>query len=252
VLESSQILATSLVVIFVSGMLQSLSGFGFCLLAVPVITIYMKATEVVPLMIILGIALNGTVAVRARKHVDLRSIWPLVVTGVAFTPLGTWALKTADDSLIKAALGVVICAFAAALLGGLKFRVKREKVWFVPIGALSGFLGGGIAFNGPPVVIYLAATGKEKDSFRARLAGYFLILNLFILPSHIYAGLITTDTLKMAGLSIIPLLAGVWGGIFLAERISEGLFRKVVLLVILASGMASGISGAMSLMCPPG
>ena len=101
-------------------------------------------------------------------------------------------------------------------------------------------------------MIYLAANGKEKDSFRARLAGYFLILNLFILPSHIYAGLITTDTLKMAGLSIIPLLAGVWGGIFLAERISEGLFRKVVLLVILASGMASGISGAMSLMYPPG
>jgi uncharacterized membrane protein YfcA len=241
-------LGLSLGVIFVSGMLQSLSGFGFCLMAIPVMAVYMKATEIVPLMIILGIALNGTVALRARRHVELRSIWPLVVTGVAFTPLGAWVLKTADDAVIKAAVGVVVCAFAIALLRGLRLRLKRERLWLVPIGALSGFLGGGIAFNGPPVVLYLAATGKEKDSFRAKLAGYFLVLNLFILPSHVFAGMVTRDTLELAAMSVLPLLAGVWGGILLAERISEALFRKVVLVVITITGVVSLVTGILGML----
>lgn len=237
-------IAISLGVIFVSGLLQSLSGFGFCLMAVPVMTMYMGATEVIPVMVILGIALNGTVALRARKHLELKSIWPLVVTGVAFTPLGTWALKNTDDAIIKIVVGAVICVFAAALLSGFRMKPRREKLTLVPIGALSGFLGGGIAFNGPPVVIYLAATGKEKDSFRAKLAGYFLILNLFILPSHFIAGLVTRESLEMSAMALLPLLAGVWGGIFIAERLSERIFKKVVLVVITITGVVSLVTGA--------
>lgn len=241
-------ISISLAVVFVSGMLQSLSGFGFCLMAVPVMTMYMGATEVIPVMVILGIALNATVAWRTRRHLELKSIWPLVVTGVAFTPLGTWALKTADDSIIKIAVGAVICAFAALLLGGLAFEPRREKLILVPIGALSGFLGGGIAFNGPPVVIYLATTGKEKHSFRAKLAGYFLILNLFILPSHFFAGLVTIDSLKLSAMTLPPLLAGVWGGIFIAERISERIFKKIVLVVITITGVVSAVTGVMGIL----
>jgi len=120
----------------------------------------------------------------------------------------------------------------------------------VPIGALSGVLGCGIAFNGPPVVLYLAATGKEKDSFRAKLAGYFLVLNLFILPSHIFAGMVTRDTLELAAMSVLPLLAGVWGGILLAERISEALFRKVVLVVITITGVVSLVTGILGMLVP--
>ncbi len=206
------------------------------------LTMFTPAAQVVPLLAILSIAVNVSVVVRSRKHLELRSLWPMIVAGVAFTPVGAWGLSCLDNSTIQIAVGVT-CGFAVALFAGLALSLKYERIWMIPIGALSGLLGGAVSLNGPPVVVFLAAQKKDKHSFRAKLAGYFLVLSLVIVPSHAVAGLIDWSVIRLAAYGLTPLLAGVWLGIWLSERVSEKLFRRLVLVIILASGAMALISG---------
>ncbi len=236
--------AITLTIVFAAGLLQSLSGFGFCLLALPLMTLFIPTREVVPMLVILSVFLNVAVAYEAREHLDIKSIWPLLLTGACFTPLGAWLLAILPETTLKIIVGATTCLGGLLLLAGLRLKVGSEKPWLFPIGALSGTLGGSISLNGPPVVLFLTAVGKDKHTFRATMAGYFFLLNAIAVPSHAIAGLISRQVLELSALCLLPLIAGIGAGISLAGKVRERVFRKLVIAIVLATGalaMASAL-----------
>ena len=50
-------------------------------------------------------------------------------------------------------------------------------------------------------------------------------------------GAITTDTIKLFLIGLPALFAGTWLGLKLFGRLNEATFRKIVLLLLLASGV---------------
>jgi uncharacterized membrane protein YfcA len=51
-------------------------------------------------------------------------------------------------------------------------------------------------------------------------------------------GAITADTIKLFLIGLPALLAGTWFGFKLFGRLTEAAFRKLVLMLLLASGVA--------------
>jgi hypothetical protein len=52
------------------------------------------------------------------------------------------------------------------------------------------------------------------------------------------AGAFTLETLKLYGLALPALIAGIWSGFGLYGKLDDGAFRKVILVLLLASGVA--------------
>ena len=90
---------------------------------------------------------------------------------------------------------------------------------------------------GPPVILFLANQQEAKNTFRAKLATYFLTLNVITMITYFASGLMTTKVLKLAAAGSIPLVLGVFMGVKLADKVSEAVFGKMVLVIILATGL---------------
>jgi len=106
------------------------------------------------------------------------------------------------------------------------------------VGFLNGMLGGMTGLAGILVTIWCGLRGWPKDVqrtvFQPVAVAIFLMSALWIGGK----GAITAETLKLFLLGLPALLAGTWLGFRLFGRLNEASFRKVVLLLLLASGIA--------------
>jgi uncharacterized protein len=142
---------------------------------------------------------------------------------------------------------VVTTLSALALWLGFKRPIANEKVASLPVGLASGILGGSTSMSGPPVVLFFSNQGVDKQGFRANLNLYFTLLTLSTLPSQLVAGLLTRPVLTYTAWFLPVLLAGTLLGVRLAHRVDEAAFRRLTLIVVIATGL-SAIASALGVL----
>lgn len=223
--------------LFGGAVVQGLTGFGYGLMTVPILMLILPPRMVVPMMMLQGTLLSFMVVYQARQHVRLKRILPLIIAGVISMPLGVYVLKNINPFTLKLALGILIVAFSAALLRGIRIKIKNETAAFIPVGIVSGILTGASALGGPPVILFLSNQQVEKQIFRSSIAAYFLIVNLCTLPTFALNGIITADVAKYAVYLLPAMVLGAVTGIKLADRVNEELFRRIALMIVAIAGM---------------
>jgi len=223
-------------------MLQGFTGFGFSILSLPLITLLISPKIAVPVLVLYSIIINIVVFFSARKAFELKRIWILVVCGIIGVPVGTHFLVTLNDNLIKLFIGIFITIFGLLLISGFRRKIKHEKISMIPIGIVSGILSGSVSIGGPPVILFLSNQGVNKQVFRANLAIYFFVLNIFTIPVYIYNGLISEQVLNYSIKFFPALLIGVIIGNLFSKKIKEKHFRKVTLVLLVLMGILSIIS----------
>jgi len=80
--------------------------------------------------------------------------------------------------------------------------------------------------------------GWTKDEQRAVFQPVILTGMMMIAISLSVAGAITVDTLKLYALGLPALLAGLWLGFRCYGKLDDATFRKLVLALLLCSGLA--------------
>jgi uncharacterized protein len=230
------------VVFFTSALLQGLSGFGFSILAIPLISFILIPKTSVPILLIYSIIINITVLASTRKALDLKKIWLLLLGAVIAIPFGTKLLIILPENIIRGFIGILILIFGTVLLSGLRIKFKRSKLIMLPIGFLSGILGASISISGPPIIIYFTSLETEKQEFRGNLAIYFFLLNLFTIPVYFMNGLFTGEVLRNTLIYLPALVAGVLTGNLISSKIKDSHFRLITLYLLLVMGITSIIS----------
>jgi uncharacterized membrane protein YfcA len=239
------LLALSALAVFVSGTVQGATGFGFVILAAPILTAYLAPTLVVPVMVMQSLVLGFVLVVHSYRWVRIGRIWPLMLAGVAFTPLGTLALVRLDEGVLKLLMGLVVGTTAIAMLLGWQRPVSSERAASVPVGALSGLLTGSTGLSGAPVILFFANQGIDPREFRANIVLYLQTVGLLALPSFLIGGVLTAEALTLAAQLLPASLAGVFTGIWLSHRVSLALFRRLALFVVVIAGVGAAASGVV-------
>ncbi len=238
-----QIIFIGLFIFLISATLQGLTGFGFSILAVPLITLFISPKTAVPILLIYSMIINIVVLYSARKAVNLKKIWILLAAGIITMPLGAHLLVIMDEGLLKIFIGSIILIFGTLLLIGFRKQFRNEKLTMLPVGMLSGLLGGSISISGPPIILFLSNQDVDKHAFRGNLAAYFFILNIFTIPVYYWNGLLTNEVWNYS-LAFLPgLLVGVFAGNFLSHKIKDDHFKKLTLILLIIMGLLSIVSG---------
>ena len=120
---------------FASATVQGATGFGFVIVAAPVLTIYLAPTLAVPVLVVEGFVLSLLLLSRVWRDARPKRVALLMVFGVGFIPLGTLLLVRLDEDLIKIALGTVVGVTALAMLAGFQRTARNERVASIPITA---------------------------------------------------------------------------------------------------------------------
>ncbi len=235
-----------LVVIGVAAGMQALSGFGFALLAVPVLVVVVDLR-----LAVIVVTLVSTVSTIVQWWESRRvPVGPLVrrllVSSVVGMPLGLWALATLDQRLMKALLGAAVLAGVALLAwhGGSAATLAsdRRHPLDLPAGVLSGVLATATSTNGPPLVFLLRVRGLEAREFRATLNRIFTISGVASLVMFAAAGQVRASDLPTAALAVPVMLLGVAVGIRARPRVPEAAFRRLTLTLLTLSGASALVS----------
>ena len=238
--------AASAFIISFAALVQGATGFGFVIVAAPLITVYLDPQVAIPVLVTIGITQNFLLMADTWRDVRLSRIWQMIVTGVAFTPVGAFFLVTLSAPVLKVLLGVGVGIVALALLFGLQRTARNERLASLPVGAASGILTGATGLTGAPVILFFANQGIEQRMFRANIIFYLQAVSLAALPIFAVAGVLTVERVTLAAALLPAGVTGTLGGIWLARRISTVLFRRAVLVIVLISAIVSTVSGVRS------
>lgn len=230
-----------LAITLVASLCQAAAGFGFALLAVPLLSLVIAPQTAVVMVFLLGSL--STILTMVRHH---RAIaWPeantLSMGAVLCMPLGAFILLTASPTGLRFGLGIVTCAAALWLLVPRRHERSaplgfRRPVAFA-VGAVSGVLNTSLATNGPPLVAYLRARRLATDPFRSTIATVFTISNVVGLIILVAAGAIHGQEVRYAALALIPAVLGWLIGNRLVRRLAPHHFARMVDVLLLVSGL---------------
>lgn len=224
-------------IVAIASLVMAVSGFGFALVAVPLLAVVVGAETSVVANAMIGLGLVALMTLRNRHGVVRRTVVLGSLAAIAAMPLGVIVLVRLDDRALMATIGVVVITIAAALALGLK--VSGSSATDVVAGALSGALATSTGTNGPPLVIALQGRGYPPSAFRATLAALFLVQSIAALVAFALAGRITADVGRVALAGYPAMVAGLLIGERMVARVDAGRFRALVLGLLAASGFIS-------------
>ena len=227
-------LATALVAAFIRG----LAGFGMAILLVPILALALTPVEAV--LVTNGVALLiGLSELRRILRDAERSA--LLIGGLALftTALGLWLLAITPPDIARVLIALVaLSAFGAILLPQCAADLPGRS-HTVATGVATGLLTGFAGMPGPPVVPYYVGRAIPRAQAKASMLLIFTIAAFAGLGSGAALGLMQVRLLVLAVLLFPAVLLGNWLGSLAFGKVSDGLWRWFVALVLAAAALAA-------------
>ncbi|NCZ70606.1 MAG: sulfite exporter TauE/SafE family protein, partial [Actinobacteria bacterium] len=161
--------------VLVASTTQVTVGFGFALLAVPLMSLAVPTHDAVIISTILGLLTSSFQAHHGRRDTDRTLVRRLILSSCVGIPMGLLLFQRVDERVLRGVLG-------ASVLGAVVFLMSRRPVrssvgldWVC--GVLSGALASSLSTNGPPLVFVLQARELPMSVFRPTINTVFTAIN---------------------------------------------------------------------------
>ena len=237
------------IVAFVSALIQSATGFGFAIFAIPIFLVVLNSLAAVQIIAVANFALSVVLLPWLWKHAPKKPLLILVAGSTIGFPIGLWLFLNSDVMIAKLVAGAII-TFMAVFLAIREFRNNGDNeqndarfdfnspmtMSGLAVGVISGILGGALAMPGPAVMIYFISLGVAKVEARSLTLTLFAYSYGVIVLLHAFLGGMTQATWVLS-LQLLPFVfLGAWSGSIVSRKLSEGGFKIAVLLILAISG----------------
>jgi uncharacterized protein len=224
---------------FAGAFVAGLSGFAFGLVAASLWLYFLSPLQTATLIVAFGLIVQGYAAWNLRRSLDCRKLWPFLLGATLGVPVGVTLLTRADPHKLRVGVGLLLIVYSVYALFRPALKLPAGGALAdASIGFLNGILGGLTGLAGILVTIWSGLRGWPKDVQRA----VFEPVTVFIFAlSALWLGAkgtVTLETVKLFLTGLPFLIAGTWLGLQLFGRLNEAAFRKLVLTLLFASGVA--------------
>jgi len=225
---------------FASALVAGLSGFAFGLIAASLWLYILSPLQTATLIIAFGLIVQGYSVWKLRRAIDWSKLWPFIIGAAIGVPIGVAILTWANPTHVRSGVGLFLILYSlyALFRPGLKPITAGGALADTGVGFLNGVLAGITGLAGILVTIWCGLRGWPKDQQRAvfqPVAVAIFAMSALWLGAKVA---ISSETIRLFLLGLPVLLAGTWLGLKLYGRVNEATFRKVVLVLLLLSGVA--------------
>ncbi|PZW51139.1 hypothetical protein C8P66_101359 [Humitalea rosea] len=211
-------------------------------LTVPLLSLVVPAPQAagIALPMLCAMDLSGLRALWGKWSArEMRALMPGALLGIA---LGGFAFGVMPERAVKGVIGGISLIFLARTLWQKTRRTPPPKAepsnlrggfW----GLCSGFTSTIAHAGGPPVAVYLYPLGLERQQLAATTVVFFGLVNYVKLIPYWFLGELNAENLLTA-LVLLPLAPiGVNLGIWLATRVNEKLYYRLLYALLLITGV---------------
>jgi uncharacterized membrane protein YfcA len=218
--------------------IQGAVGFGFALVAVPVLAL-LEPGSVPVTILVLALPMTIGMAARERAHADRSGFLWLIAGRIVGAAIGVAVLRAVSGDGFAVVVGLGLVAAVVASASGI--RVEPTTASRVAVGTISGAMGTVTAIGGPALaVLYQRRPGPE---LRSTLAAVFVVGSLISLGALIAADEVHVPDLILAAQLLPALAVGLVTGGALSRRLDGPWLRPAVLSFAGAAGLAIAIGG---------
>lgn len=241
------IIAACSMVVLAAAIVTGFSGFGFALIAVPLLSLFVDIKFGVPLVLLLAFFSVAILSLNKLRFFKEPTILIILVGMILGITGGAHLLANFETSLLKKLLGVVVILFGVHIF----VRSRRERdpkhydaapspvriVTAFVVGVFSGVAGGLFGTSGPPLVVYVDHFAKDKTAFRAQLLVLFVLHDIYRMYMYLRYSLINMEVVRF-GLWMLPAVCiGLLAGSRMHFQVEEKTFGRSVAIMLLLSGV---------------
>ena len=232
-------LALFLLATYFGGLTSGLSGFAMGLVVSGVWLHLISPQQTALLIVLCGLVTQGSGIWRVRHAISWRAVAPYIIGGAFGIPAGTALVTTVNPDTIRLTIGVLLLAYSLYSLIRPAFKASKASVPAdLGVGVVNGLIGGLTGLGGIAVTVWCQLRGGQKDAQRAIFQPVLFATFVMTAIAFAVAGTFTAETLKLYAFALPVLIAGIWSGFGLYGKLDDAGFRKVILVLLLASGVA--------------
>jgi uncharacterized membrane protein YfcA len=227
-----------------AGFVQGLSGFAFGLVAMSVWS-WSLAPQLAAPMVVFGSIVGQSLGIMAiGRNLQMRRAMPFIIGGLFGIPLGVWLLRYVDPVMFRGGVGIFLICYCTVMLLSrhLPAITRAGVVWDAVAGWIGGVMGGLGGLTGPAPTLWCTLRGWERDTQRSVFQAFNLSMQIVTMATYLVDGTVTASIARifavMLPAAILPTLAGVR----LYRRFSTVGFQRMVLILLLISGILLTLS----------
>lgn len=222
--------------VFISNIVQALTGFAGVMLSIPP-TILLYGPDMAKAVInVICWLVCALLMFQNRKYINPKELLRIVVFMLVGMAIGIHLYNVVNPHILVPLYGAIIVGVA---LKNLIFKQSASALpnWIaIPVLLGAGIIHGMFASGGALLVVYLVATFRDKDSFRANVASVWTILNLVLMFNDYEKGLYNAEFFELLALGVIPLVIAIYLGNKIHDMINQKMFNRVTYCLLLAAG----------------
>lgn len=224
-------------VVFVTNIIQGITGFAGTVLAMPFSIMLLGIDVAKPLLNIITLVACLIIVCESYKHIVWKEFLKMTAIMLVGVFIGEYIYTLFPVDVLLTIYAVFIIFLA---LKGLFMKKERDlpEYFLIAIIVAAGIIHGMFISGGPLLILYAAKRLPEKAEFRATLAPVWIVLNAYILIKQLMAGLITTQIFTFSCISIPILIAAIIIGKKLYSRMSQETFMTISYILLLISGVS--------------
>jgi uncharacterized membrane protein YfcA len=228
------------------GVLKGATGAGSPIIGVPLLAMLYDVPTAVAIFTLPNLLSNIWQSWGYREYrAQPRLTWGFAIAGAVGAGIGSLLLVTLSPDMLIIAVSAAVFLYIGFRLArpGWSLDMRLAEMLAVPAGLVGGILQGAAGVSAPVSITFLNATRMGRQAFIATISIFFLGMTLVQIPLLAAWGVLTPSRAALSFAAIVPLLAAMPLGAWLAQRISREAFDRLILalLAVIAARLAAGV-----------
>jgi uncharacterized membrane protein YfcA len=223
---------------FLGGFASGLAGFAMGFVVSGIWLHILTPLQTTTLIVGYGLLTQGYGVWKLRHTLTWQKIAPFIIGGAIGVPIGTLLLTYIDPAYLRPGVGLLLVTYGIYGLAQPSPKPMPDKASAdAGIGFVNGVVAGLTGLPGFVITVWCQLRGWKKDLQRAVFQPVMLAAIVMNVVTLSMVGAITVDILKLYLLGLPAMVAGLWAGFGLYGKLDDAAFRKVILVLLLISGL---------------
>lgn len=222
---------------------QSVTGFGFGIVAMIFLPHLMLYTEANVLSSILGCTTSIIMVIAMYRKTNWKNIFFPLIGSFCANYMAVRLVKSAESEMLTLLLGIALF-FLSIYFFFFSDKIKIRPSWYTGLiaGLISGVMSGLFSIGGPPVVIYYMQSEKDTDSYLATISTYFVLSGFISIALKTLSGFVTLNVFLGLPLGLLGMFVGSVLGKRIRDKINPKALKKAVYGFMAVSGLINVIT----------
>lgn len=228
------------VIVGVGALVQTTAGFGFALLVVPALGLFVDPQHAVVASASIALVTSSAQAISGRADTVRPVALRLFASALAGMPFGLTLFLLASDRVLRGAVAIAVIGAVVVLAAGIDLGRAGPRL-DVAAGLVSGALATSVSVNGPPLVVALQARGLTPEQFRSTSTTVLALLGVVSLALFTASGAYDGEVLAIVGTALPAVVVGIVAGRVARRRLAHEWFRVLILVLLSVGAVLTGL-----------